>query len=132
MTYRAHSCGRRRDSSPRLPVNLRQTRTGVEMSLDAARTSACGTMTHKLLYGLFGISLVLGGQAPTATFQTSTQLVIQTVSVKDKNGKAIENLAAKDFTVTEDGVPQAIKFFEFQKLQEIADTPPMASSIGAV
>src|SRR5882762_6073335 len=73
---------------------------------------------------LLSFSCLLCAQQPTATFQTSTQLVIQTVNVKDKSGKAIEGLTAKDFTVTEDGVPQNIKFFEFQKLEEIHDTPP--------
>jgi VWFA-related protein len=59
-----------------------------------------------------------------ATFQTSTQLVIETVSVKGKDGRPVENLTAKDFTVTEDGAPQTIKFFEYQKLQEAAPEPP--------
>jgi VWFA-related protein len=58
--------------------------------------------------------------AQPSTFQTSTQLVIETVSVKDKNGNPVENLTAKDFTVTEDGVPQTIRFFEYQKLEEAA------------
>ena len=57
-------------------------------------------------------------QSGSATFATSTQLVIETVAVKDKNGKPVEGLAAKDFTVTEDGAPQTIRFFEFQKLEE--------------
>ena len=36
-------------------------------------------------------------RASTAsTFRTSTQLVVETVSVKDKNGNAIENLTAND------------------------------------
>ncbi|MGD0302455.1 MAG: VWA domain-containing protein [Bryobacteraceae bacterium] len=68
----------------------------------------------------------VGQNAPAsapATFQSSTQLVVETVSVKDKNGNAVENLTAKDFTVTEDGVPQTIRFFEFQKLQAEAPTP---------
>ena len=65
-----------------------------------------------------------------ATFATSTQLVVETVSVKDKNGKPVEGLTAKDFAVTEDGAPQAIRFFEFQKLQEPAreTTTPAAPS----
>jgi len=52
------------------------------------------------------------------TLKVSTQLVIETVVVKDKDGKPIEDLTAKDFSVTEDGVPQTISIFEFQKLDE--------------
>src|ERR1700674_4020633 len=66
----------------------------------------------------------------TATFQSNTQLVIETVSVKGKDGKPIENLSAKDFTVTEDGVPQTIRFFEYQKLQDAAPeaaSPPQSA-----
>ncbi len=58
------------------------------------------------------------GAGGPATFTASTQLVVETVSVKDKSGKAVEGLTAKDFTVTEDGVAQPIRFFEFQKLAE--------------
>jgi VWFA-related protein len=71
----------------------------------------------------------VGQNAPAssaaATFQSSTQLVVETVSVKDKNGNPVENLTAKDFSVTEDGVPQTIRFFEFQKMQ---DNPPAPSA----
>src|ERR1700730_14231811 len=62
-----------------------------------------------------------------ATFQSNTQLVVETVSVKSKDGKPIENLSAKDFTVTEDGVPQTIRSFEYQKLQETTPEIPSAS-----
>ena len=47
---------------------------------------------------------------PAVKFQSTTQLVVETVSVKDKNGKAIEGLTAKDFVVTENGQPQTISF----------------------
>ena len=56
-----------------------------------------------------------------ANFSTTTQLVVETVSVKDKSGKPVEGLTAKDFTVTEDNMPQTIKFFEYQKLRQPAD-----------
>jgi hypothetical protein len=58
------------------------------------------------------------------TFSSNTQLVIETVTVKDKSGKTIEGLTSKDFTLTEDGAPQAIKFFEYQKLPEIPEPLP--------
>jgi VWFA-related protein len=54
----------------------------------------------------------------TVKFQANTQLVIETVSVKDRSGKPVEGLTAKDFTVTEDGVAQTISFCEFQKLDD--------------
>lgn len=59
-----------------------------------------------------------------ATFSTSTQLVIETVTVNDKSGKFIEGLTQKDFTVTEDGAPQTIKFFEIQHLPEDPEPLP--------
>src|SRR5258705_11489145 len=54
-------------------------------------------------------------------FQANTQLVVETVTVKDKSGKPVEGLTAKDFTITEDGVAQTISFCEFQKLDELAE-----------
>jgi len=56
--------------------------------------------------------------AAMVTFKAQTELVIETVTVRDKNGKAIEGLTAKDFTVTEDGVVQTIQFCDFQKLPD--------------
>lgn len=63
------------------------------------------------------------GNAGTVTFQTSTQLVIETVNVKDKDGKPVVGLTEKDFTVTEDGAPQMIRFFEYQKLEDVPSEP---------
>ena len=70
----------------------------------------------------------------TVTFRTNTQLVVETVIVKDKNGKPIEGLTAKDFVITEDGVPQTIQFCEFQKLDAAPDTSvtPPAAPAGAI
>jgi VWFA-related protein len=59
-------------------------------------------------------------QAPVqsgATFKTTTRLVVQNIFVKDKDGKPIEGLTAKDFVITEDGQPQDIAFVEYQRLQ---------------
>src|SRR5947207_10249137 len=60
----------------------------------------------------------------SATFQ----MVIETITVNDKNGKAIEGLKAQDFTVTENGTPQKIQFLEFQKFPEPGETGPNFST----
>ena len=67
----------------------------------------------------------IGQNAPAngnpANFSISSQLVVETVNVKDKNGKPVEGLTAKDFTVTEDGAEQSIRLFEYQKVSEVAE-----------
>jgi VWFA-related protein len=87
-----------------------------------------------LLLGLTAGGQQIGQNAPaggnaTATFSTTSQLVVETVNVKDKRGKPVEGLTAKDFTVTEDGVEQMIRLFEFQKVPDDAGPePPIALS----
>lgn len=65
-----------------------------------------------------------GGKAP-GPITVTTQLVIETVVVKDKKGNPVEGLTAKDFSLTEDGVPQDISFCEPQKLDESPATAPL-------
>jgi VWFA-related protein len=71
----------------------------------------------------------VGQNAPLASnsntvIKASTQLVIETVVVKDKSGKPIQNLSAKDFTVTENGVPQTISFCEHQDMPVAPSAAP--------
>lgn len=68
------------------------------------------------------------GGTPAATFSTSTHLVIETVVVTDKNGNPVDGLTAKDFTVTENGAPQTIRFFEHQKMPETPNTETVTPS----
>ena len=63
-------------------------------------------------------------QPDTFTLSVKSQLVIETVSVKDKQGHPIPNLTAKDFTLTEDGIPQTIRFAEHQDLALTAKPLP--------
>src|SRR5579864_7863645 len=73
-----------------------------------------------------------GQNAPAASrgaarFGTTTQLVVEDVIVKGKDGKPIEGLKPTDFTITEDGKTQKISVFEFQTLEEeAAPAPPPA------
>jgi VWFA-related protein len=71
----------------------------------------------------------IGQNAPanasgTYTLTAKAQLVVETVVVKDKQGKFISGLGAKDFTITEDGTPQTIRFCEHQDLA--AEQEPVA------
>jgi len=55
----------------------------------------------------------------------TTQLVVVNVAVKTKSGDPIDNLKASDFTVAEDGKPQEIRIFEFQRLADDSLPPPV-------
>lgn len=63
------------------------------------------------------------GAADTYTLSVKSQLVVETVVAKDKAGRPIPGLTAKDFVLTEDGVPQAIRFAEHQDLTTTAAAP---------
>ena len=96
-------------------------------------------MTRSIPSLLLLITLSAGAQTigqnttPSApqnfTLSVRSQMVAETVVVKDKQGKAIEGLTAKDFTVTEDGVPQKVRYCEYQTLPSTPiAVPPQAPS----
>jgi len=58
------------------------------------------------------------------TFSTGAQLVVETVTVTGKDGKPIEGLTAKDFTITENNAPQTIRIFEAQHMADTPAPPP--------
>jgi VWFA-related protein len=64
------------------------------------------------------------GQTETYKLTLNSQLVVEQVVVKDKKGEFVNGLTAKDFTVTEDGVPQTIKFCEHQQFSEAQEPLP--------
>jgi VWFA-related protein len=63
-----------------------------------------------------------GNAQDGVTFTSQANLVVIDVSVKDKSGNVMPGLKKGDFTILEDGKPQPISVFEFQKLD--TDTPP--------
>jgi VWFA-related protein len=76
-----------------------------------------------------GFAQTLGQNAPSTadgayTLTVRTQLVTEAVVVKDRHGRPIQNLTAKDFVVTEDGKPQRIRFCEYQSLTKAATLAP--------
>jgi VWFA-related protein len=66
------------------------------------------------------------GESGNLTITVKSQLVVETVVVKDKQGKFIPGLTAQDFAVTEDGAPQTITFCEHQDLAANASPLPVA------
>ena len=57
---------------------------------------------------------------PAPTFRSSTRLIVQTVSVTDRQGRPIEGLTAGDFVVVEEDERQEIAFVEYQDLPDAA------------
>src|SRR6266851_4544136 len=54
----------------------------------------------------------------TVTFTSTSTLVIVNCFVRDKSGNPVEGLNKEDFKLLEDGKPQNIAVFEFQKLED--------------
>ena len=60
------------------------------------------------------------------TFKSSSTLVVVTAYVRDKSGNPVESLKKEDFKLLEDGKPQNISIFEFQKLEDPTPKQPAA------
>ncbi len=105
-----------------MPTHLfRRVRSSVHKSVDTAGTSACAT---------FLLSLgILAAQQGDVVFKSTSNLVILDVTVRDRAGKEIPNLKKEDFSLVEDGKPQTITVFEFQRL---ATEPPAAIALNKV
>src|SRR5260370_26189042 len=77
----------------------------------------------KLLRFILAFSVALPQQAQqkkeeTVTFTSSSTLVIVNCFVRDKSGNPVEGLKKEDFRLLEDGKPQNIAVFEYQKLED--------------
>jgi VWFA-related protein len=74
---------------------------------------------------LTGQNKPVGSADQAPTIKVTRRLIIETVGVKDKKGSPIGGLTEKDFTITEDGVPQKISYCEHQVLTEDATPLPV-------
>jgi VWFA-related protein len=75
---------------------------------------------------------VVEEQSPPV-FRSSTRLVVQNVSVKDRDGRPIQGLTANDFVVFEENQRQEIAFVEYQRLADepVADLPDLVAADAA-
>ncbi len=87
----------------------------------------CNLLISMMLAGTLGLGAQVVGQNAQPggngayTLSVSSKLVIESVNVKDKQGKSISGLTAKDFTVKENGIEQHISFCEYQELPVAPD-----------
>jgi VWFA-related protein len=84
------------------------------------------SLTAAFLISLLAASAQQAPKVPTtgpARFGATSQLVVEDVIVRGKDGNPVKDLKAADFTITEDGKPQKISVFEFQKLEEQPSAP---------
>jgi VWFA-related protein len=91
----------------------------------------CGSLLALIAISASGAAQMTGsnsapGKTETFKLTLNSQLVVETVVAKDKQGKFISGLTAKNFTVTEDGTPQTIKFCEHQQFSETIEPLPPA------
>src|SRR5688500_14928755 len=75
-------------------------------------------------------------QPPRTTFRSAVDLVPVDVSVVDRNGRPVSDLAAEDFTLTVDGRPRRIASAQFIAAERATtEAPPKtreyASNAGA-
>jgi VWFA-related protein len=88
---------------------------------------------YRSLAVFISLCLAVPAQTPKAApqadpiFKSGINLVVVDVTVLDKAGKEISNLKKEDFVVSEDGKPQALSVFEFQKLAP-TDVPATAAA----
>lgn len=68
------------------------------------------TILPRLLLSLTALATAAALPAQT-TFRVDTSLIDTTFTVRDASGQPVHGLTQNDFTVTEDGVPQTIRFF---------------------
>jgi VWFA-related protein len=83
---------------------------------------------HRYGFVALLIALPLFGQDQSFTLKVNTRLVVQAVTVTDKDGKPIDGLGKDDFILTEDNVPQVISVFDFEKLDDTTLPQPGSTS----
>ena len=82
-------------------------------------------LTAAMVGWLFGAPVIVSAQqpdgAPAFTIKVQSDIVLTNVVVRDKKtGEVVKGLKASDFTVLENGKPQAIASFDYQNVDEAA------------
>ena len=70
----------------------------------------------------------LAAQAPT--FKSGVEVVLIDVSVVDRTGRPVDDLAPADFTVTVDGKPRTVASAQFLRYESGSATEPATEAAG--
>jgi len=90
--------------------------------------------------GSMAIALAAAPQVPTKqrrpVYRAGVDIVVVNVVVRDKTGKVVKGLTRDDFTILEDGRPQAISNFDFEEIETspnaVAAMEPMPTVLGSI
>jgi TonB family protein len=104
-----------------LDHRLRRGRAG---RLPVALACAAAAVLAIAISPLAMVAAPQAADSPIGRFAVRTGLVMVTVTVSDSSGWPIEGLTANDFILTEDGVPQKISIFDFQRVAGGIPNPP--------
>src|SRR5271166_652581 len=90
--------------------------TGKIHKTDNRQNSQLAWLLLALIGLVAGTHAAIGQNAPTPAIPTTTmkvnvKVVTMPVTVRDKHGAIVPNLTKDEFTLTEDGRPQTIKYF---------------------
>jgi VWFA-related protein len=99
---------------PPIVNNVQPTSTSSAASSTAGKTEVATASAATPASASTSISSGTQSKPPSDTpiFRSDTQLVLMDVSVTDAHGAPVKGLQAGDFTLLEDGKPQAIRVFE--------------------
>jgi len=97
---------------PTVANPMRKVQASLRLRFDVADkdTKEAASVLAFVSFVTFVRSVSLTAQQAPPVFRSGARLIVQTVSVKDKDGRAVEGLTANDFIVSEDGEPQTGQF----------------------
>ena len=109
---------------------LQANRTPRVSAVTMARTAGMARTTLSLLL----TTTLVAQSAPQqdVVFKTQANLVTITVFAKDKQGRPLEGLKKEDFLLLENGKPQTISVFDFQKIDAAPAPAPQLQERAAV
>ena len=91
------------------PGNPGKTKETILNRSACLKASACALVA--LLAALLAVGPALRAQDAVATIAVDVKVVTLPVTVRDKHGAIVRDLTKDDFTLQEDGRPQAIRYF---------------------